>query len=381
MVIPVVSGSTHEQHARFELAAFLDAAVDAVVVIDHRGRIETFNRAAEKLFGYSAAEVLGKNVSVLMPEPDCSAHDAYMARYLATGEARIIGKAREVRALRKDGTGFPVLLSVGRIEGTNPPRFVGFVHDLAAQRNVEAQAALAQEKLHRLDRLSIMGEMASGLAHEVNQPLAAINTFAQAARRLLQGCSGEALDDIAGALDQISEQALRAGDIIQWLRSFSRNQGSGHEPLDCNKLIAQVLPLAQVRARRHAIEIRTQLEVPLPLVSGNSSELQQILLNLLNNSIDAMLPSGGGRIITLSTRSAGDDVEVAVTDTGPGLSAAARERLFSPFFTTKEQGTGLGLAIGVTIMRAHGGRLQYRDPPAGGACFYFSLPALAESEP
>lgn len=372
--------------ARSELSALLDAAVDAVVIIDHRGTMQTFNRSAERLFGYRPADAIGSNVSMLMPEPDRSAHDSYMARYLATGEARIIGKGREVRAQRKDGSEFPVMLSVGRIEGTDPPRFVGFLHDLTAFREMEAQAQAAQEGLTRVDRLSLMGEMASGLAHEVNQPLSAISTYAQAARRLLQRGSAEELPEILEALDEISAQALRAGDIIRWLRSFSKGHQGGHESIDPARLIAQVLPLASMRARRHGIRIETELAPGLPQVPGNPFELQQVLLNLVNNSIDALIPmTSGERIVMITAHrqrdGQHDELEVAVEDSGPGVTGKARDRLFSPFFTTKEQGTGLGLAISTTIVRAHGGKLRFRDRSNGGACFYFSLPTQSTTGP
>ena len=168
-----------------ELRALLDAAVDAVVVIDGSGRIESFNRAAERLFGFSATEVVGRNVSMLMPEPDRSAHDGYIQRYLTTGEARIIGIGREVKGQRRDGTVFPALLSVGRVDGAVPPRFVGFIHDLSERVAAEHEVTQARERLTHVDRLSTMGEMAAGLAHEINQPLAAITTYASACQQLL----------------------------------------------------------------------------------------------------------------------------------------------------------------------------------------------------
>jgi two-component system sensor kinase FixL len=367
------------QHA---FDALLDAAVDAVIVIDHRGRMQAFNRAAERLFGYGAAEALGRNVSMLMPDPDRSAHDGYLERYLVSGEAHIIGIGREVLARRKDGSVFPASLAVGRMEGENPPRFVGFIRDLTTSKQAEAEVQSAQERLSRYDRLGIMGAMASGLAHEMNQPLAAISTYAQAARRLLQTCSGDNLADIDEALGEITSQALRAGDVIQWLRSFAKSPDDGHGPVDCNRMIEDLLPLARMRAARHGMRIALDLATRLPPVSGNATELQQVILNLVNNGIDAM--AGTSDVlpeVVIGTRTVNGRVEICVSDHGPGISAEVANRMFDPFFTTKENGTGLGLAISSSIVRAHGGVLQHRPALEGGACFFFTLPVVEANRP
>ena len=176
-----------------DLDALLDVAVDAIVIIDHRGRIETFNRAAERLFGYSSAEAVGANVALLMPASEAGRHDQYMQRYLATGVARIIGTGREVEARRKDGSLFPAWLSVGRIADSEPARFAGFLQDMTARRNAEEQALRSVHRLAEITRLSAMADLASDIAHEVNQPLAAITNYALACERLL----GQPQPDIA----------------------------------------------------------------------------------------------------------------------------------------------------------------------------------------
>jgi two-component system sensor kinase FixL len=204
-----------------EFRALLTAAVDAIVIIDHRGVILTFNRAAEGLFGYPASEAVGANVSILMPEPHRSAHDAHMQRYLETGEAHIVGIGREVDAQRKDGTIFRAWLSVGRVEGEDPPRFVGFLHDVSARQRAEEYERRAAERLAEVARLGAMASMAASIAHEVNQPLAAISTYALACERLL-GLPNADIPEVRRALRQIAEQALRAGDSIRNMRELVR---------------------------------------------------------------------------------------------------------------------------------------------------------------
>src|SRR5215510_3721201 len=280
--------SSHaDPDAAQELRALLDAAVDAVIVIDGAGRIETFNRAAEKLFGISAGEALGRNVSMLMPEPQRSAHDGHLRRYLTTGEARIIGIGREVTALRSDGTTFPAALSVGRVAGADPPRFVGFIHDLSARAAAEQEIQQARERLTHVARLSTMGEMAAGLAHEINQPLAAIATYAQACQYLLSQDSAENGDEIRDSLAQINKQALRAGEVIRRLRAFVSNREVRRERVDCNRLLEDLATLARPDSNANGVRLVFDVEDRLPPLMADPVQLQQVLINLLRNAIDA----------------------------------------------------------------------------------------------
>ncbi|MGQ0384550.1 MAG: PAS domain S-box protein [Gammaproteobacteria bacterium] len=202
-----------------ELRALLTAAVDAIVIIDHRGLILTFNHAAEALFGYAAREAVGANVSILMPEPDRLGHDLYLRRYLETGDARVIGIGREVEAQRKDGSTFRAWLSVGRVEGEDPPRFVGFLHDVTERQRALEFERRAAERLADVARISAMANMAASIAHEVNQPLAAISTYALACERLLAAPEAD-MAEVRRALRQIAEQALRAGASIRHMREL-----------------------------------------------------------------------------------------------------------------------------------------------------------------
>jgi two-component system sensor kinase FixL len=376
--VPAVPVSNPRESSAQELRALLDAAVDAVIVIDGLGHVETFNRAAEKLFGFSAAEVLGHNVSMLMPEPDRSAHDGYLRRYLSTGEARIIGIGREVQARRRDGSVFPASLSVGRVAGAAPPRFVGFIHDLSARVAAEREVIQARERVTHVARLSTMGEMAAGLAHEINQPLAAITTYAQACQYMIAQGKAADTEEIRDSLTQISTQALRAGEVIRRLRTFVSNREVRMERVDCNRLLEDLASLARPDSRANDIRLLFEVDEQLPALNADPIQLQQVLINLIRNAIDAMLQSGTAQreILVRAVRVA-EGIEFSVRDHGPGVEPGALANLFNPFFTTKAHGTGLGLAISRTIVLAHGGKLAYRPASDGGACFYFALPALA----
>ncbi len=489
-----------------DFRALLDAAVDAIVVIDHRGTVEDFNLAAERMFGYQAAEVIGHNVNVLMPEPYRSQHDGHLARYVRTGQARIIGVGREVVARRKDGTVFPCELAVGRVPDVDPARFVGFlrdltqhkaaeeqlkrseaelrlaqalanlgnyvihmhgdgqdyystqlyrildvpadqpaiprdeyfdqwvhpsdrarvveafhrldaggtaldieykvalhdgrvrhvhhiaqavrdeqgrvlkhvgaIHDITDRRHAEDEARQLQERLTHFSRLSTMGEMAAGLAHEINQPLSAIATYSQACQRILRQPEPD-VADVSAALEQINAQALRAGEVIRRLRNFVKNREVKREPVDCGRLLEDLRTLAETDARLHNVNLHIEAEEDLPAVHADPIQLQQVVLNLVRNAIDAVAdcPEGRREVRLRASRAPEGEIEITVADRGSGLAPQAAEHLFNPFFTTKASGTGLGLAISRSIVRAHGGRLWHTPNHEFGAKFHFTLPA------
>jgi two-component system, LuxR family, sensor kinase FixL len=368
-----------ESHSVEEFQAIMDAAVDGVLLVDHSGRIQAFNRAAERLFGYSAAEVLGANVSRLMPEPDSSAHDGYIARFVATRVPHIIGRGREVEARRKDGSLFPVFLSVGAVEGSEPPRFVGFVQDVSFRRRAEEDTHRLQERLTHVSRLATVGEMSAGIAHELNQPLTAVANYAQACDRLL-GLPDPDIDEIREALKQITAQAVRAGDIIRRLRALARNDRMKREPADVNVLLSELTELIQLDAKTHDVQYKTDLAARLPHLEVDRAQVQQVILNLVRNAIEALgETTRTPRQVTLRTQDLADgSVEIAVCDNGPGVSASIEARLFDPFCTTKAHGTGLGLAISRTIIKSHRGSLDYRPNTPCGACFTVRLPLIGQ---
>jgi len=379
-----------------ELQALMDAAVDAIILMDHRGIVSSFNRSAERLFGYSAAEVVGENVKMLMPEPYRSTHDTYLERYGATRIPHIIGVGREVEAQRKDGSTFPAFLSVGQVADTDPPRFVGMVHDVTTQRQAmatlqaeraraearqsEAQAARhLQERMTHVARMATMGEMAAGIAHELNQPLSAIATYARACERFLSAAEPD-LEETRSSLREITFEAYRVGDIIRRLCGIVSSRPSEHTQIDLNALIEDLAVLAQADARVHKVQLEFQLSARLPRVQGDPAQLQQMVLSLVRNAIEALgsAPSSDRRVAIGTAMFEDSHIELTVCDNGPGVAPEVVDKLFTPFITTKEQGTGLGLSISQTIARTHGGTLAHRRQIPSGACFFVRLPVAED---
>jgi two-component system sensor kinase FixL len=510
MSAPSTSDSGAASPAQLEVAALLETAVDAIIIIDHRGIIEQFNRAAERMFGFRAEEAIGRDVAMLMPEPHRSRHGEYLERYLRTGEAHVVGIGREVGARRKDGSLFPARLSVGELRTVGAPRFVGFVHDLTEakraevdlseahrraqsyldlaevvllalderglvtminrkgcevldckesellgqdwietyveessreslrnafaefvrtgdparhvnhettvvgcegrarrvawrsslmfddtgrvcgtlssgedvtdRRHAEEELRRSRERLTHVSRLSTMGELAGGLAHEINQPLAAISLYAQAASRMLNRGDNTDVSELRAVLEQISAQAIRAGEVIRRLRAMIRQRATERTTVDCNQLVRDLIALAEPDARASGVELCVALASEAMAVRVDVVQIQQVLLNLIRNAIDAVLAVAGAprRVEIRTAVDANDFVEVTVADHGCGLPEQAGERIFEPFFTTKPSGTGLGLSISRGIVRDHGGRLHCVANLPRGAVFSFTLPLAAE---
>jgi two-component system sensor kinase FixL len=491
-----------------ETQALMEAAVDAIIVIDHRGRMAAVNDATCRIFGYRSDELLGENVSMLMPEPDRSAHDAYLARYLESGSGKIIGVGRSVQAQRRDGTIFPMHLAVGRVRDSSPPRFVGLLRDttsehaalfaLQAERDRarafldlnddilleidagrrvreinargsellgapiqeilgrdwldfirgedererartllrnslasghsrerefdavdavgdrrrvywrcvarraadghpvgwlcsgtdvtddarrEADARIAQDRLTRVARLATVGEMAAGVAHEINQPLTAITTYARACTRYLDMPQPD-FAELREAVREIGSEGMRAGEIIRRLRKMARSDdGDERTVVSVNTLIEELRSLLQADARAHDVRLSFALAPRLPSTIANGTQLQQVILNLVRNALESLdaIPAGQ-REVEVATRANGEgEIEISVRDNGPGIDESIADRLFDQFTTTKACGTGLGLAISRTVVQAHRGNIGVREVAPRGAEFYVRLPAVEES--
>jgi two-component system, LuxR family, sensor kinase FixL len=368
-----VAGEAH-------VKSILDTIPDAMIVIDEHGIMQSFSAAAERLFGYSAAEVLGKNVKLLMPSPYRDDHDGYLRRYRNTGERRIIGIGRVVVGERKSGSTFPLELSVGEVKTGHQRFFTGFIRDLTERQQTEARLQELQTELVHVSRLTAMGEMASALAHELNQPLSAIANYMKGSRRLLEDSSDDRATVLREAMDKAAEQALRAGQVIRRLRDFVARGESERQVEDIKKLVEEASALALVGAKDKGVSVRFELDPRLDFVLADKVQIQQVLLNLMRNAIEAM-EGCERRELVISTAPVPDDmVEIAVSDTGTGLSAEVNAQLFQPFVTTKRQGMGVGLSISRTIVEAHGGTIAPRPNPGGGTVFYFTLPAVNKEE-
>lgn len=361
------------------LQSVLDTVPDATVVIDAHGIMQSFNTSAVRQFGYSVEEAVGQNVSMLMPGPNREQHDGYLNRYLTTGEKRIIGSDRVVVGRRKDGSSFPMKLAVGQTRVGDRIHFTGFIRDLTEREESEAQLEQARNELTRLARVNELGEMASTLAHELNQPLSAIANYVQGCRRMLERLDDEPASRMRGALDETAKQALRAGDIIRHLREFVTRGDTERRPEDIKRLIEEAGALALVGSRERGIKPVFEFGAGDDVVIADRVQIQQVLINLMRNAMEAMRDSET-KTLTVTTRS-GDEGRLIVTvaDTGPGIADDIAPQLFQPFVTSKANGMGVGLSISRRIIESHGGELTVQRNEAGGATFTFTLPLMTEA--
>ena len=366
---------TRESHLR----SILHTIPDAMIVIDGNGIMQLFSTAAERLFGWSEHEAMGQNVRILMPEPDSSRHDGYIARYRNTRDPHIIGIGRIVTGKRRDGTTFPMHLSIGEMQSGGEPYFTGFVRDLTEHQKTQARLQELQTELVHVSRLTAMGEMASALAHELNQPLAAISNYMKGSRRLLADSTDPNRAKMESALDRAAEQAQRAGQIIRRLRDFVSRGESEKRVESLSKMIEEAGALGLAGAREQNVQLRFSLNPDADLVLADRVQIQQVLVNLFRNALEAMTQAPRRELVVTNTRVADDMIEVEVSDTGSGFQDDVIPNLFQTFFTTKETGMGVGLSISRSIIEAHGGRMWAENNASGGATFRFTLPAADEN--
>jgi two-component system sensor kinase FixL len=364
---------TRESHLR----SILDTVPDAMIVIDGYGTIQLFSSAAKRLFGYLEQEAVGKNVRELMPEPDRTRHDGYIARYRSTGERHIIGIGRIVTGKRRNGTTFPMHLTIGEMQSNGRIYFTGFVRDLTEHQQTQARLQELQSELVHVSRLSAMGEMASALAHELNQPLAAISNYMKGSRRLLAGSADPNTPKIENAMDRAAEQAIRAGQIIRRLRDFVSRGESEKRIESLSKLIEEAGALGLAGAREQNVQLRFDLNPDADLVLADRVQIQQVLVNLFRNALEAMAHVPQRELTATNLKVADDMIEIVVSDTGTGFHDDVMPNLFQTFFTTKETGMGVGLSISRSIIEAHGGRMWAENNGSGGATFRFTLPAAS----
>lgn len=361
--------------SQVQFRAFLDSTPDAIITINDRGEIVSVNPATERLFGYERSELHGRNVSMLMPSPDREQHDEYLRRYLETGTPRIIGIGRDITARRKDGGTFPARLSVSEFEAHGRKYFTGMLHDITDRvRAEEKQRNMLTEHAHA-SRVVALGEMASSIAHEINQPLTAIVSYADASRRLVENDKHDS-GTLSNALRQISEQGQRAGEIIRRLREFVHKKTPQRSSVDLNELIKSAVALTTHDADRHGIILEFDLEPDSFPVIVDRLQIEQVILNLVRNSIEAMTEHGTRRgHIKIVSRGNDDYFKVSISDNGPGIPPASLTDIFNPFYTSKEKGTGLGLSISQSIAEAHGGDLNLERNGKSGTTFTLTIPA------
>ena len=364
-----------EQH----LQSILETIPEAMVVIDEGGLVRDFSQAAERLFGWTAADVAGRNVSMLMPSPYREAHDGYLERYYRTGERRIIGTGRVVVGERKDGSTFPMELAVGEMRLGDERFFTGFIRDLTERQQTETRLQELQSELVHVSRLTALGEMASALAHELNQPLGAIANYLGGSGMLLERneiprvCLRE-------TLGKAKAEALRAGEIIRRLREFLARGEAERRIEHLPKLVEEACALALVGVKQLDVMVRLDLHSEVDLVLADRVHIQQVVLNLIRNAIDAMAGCEKRDLSVAIAPAEGRAAVVSVADTGLGISPEVADRLFQPFVTSKAAGMGVGLSISRTIVEAHGGRIWAEPVRGGGTVFRFTLPRVDEQE-
>ncbi len=365
----------HVLDRQAHLESILDTIPDAMVVTDEEGVVESFSPAAEALFQWSKMEVVGQNFLMLVTPSEREVLESDMERRAAAGEGRTIGLRRILTGLRKDGSTFPLDLFVGVTNSDGRKFFTGFVRDLSERHAAESRLQELQSELVHVSRLSAMGEMASSLAHELNQPLSAISNYLRGGRRLLEA---ENLDSRAlPAIEKAAEQALRAGEIIRHLRNFIAGSDGDRSEASLNGLLEEASELGLVGAHERSIDTHVELSPAIDAVVVDRVQIQQVVLNLLRNAMEAMADSPRRELYLASCAADDDMAMVSVADTGSGISPEIADQLFQPFVSTKGgQGMGVGLSICRGIIEAHGGRIWMEPNPSGGTIFRFTLPRV-----
>lgn len=364
------------------LLSVLDTAVDGIVVIDEEARIMAFNKACERLFGFLAADVIGHNIKQLMPPEYSDEHDGYMHNYMSTGVRRIIGIGREVRGKHRDGTVFPIELSVGEAMTPDGRQFIGIIRDLRPRKAVEQRLNQLQAQLVHMARVNAMDEMGAAIAHELNQPLTAVMLYLQAISRKMRTTAqpGSPEETMLEILGKAVREAERAGNIIQRMRQFVEKREPERSPVNLRKLIDEALELTLLGTQASGVEVVRDETPNVPDVEVDPIQIQQILVNLIRNAIEAVRHRET-RWIRLACHAAHNEVTVEVEDSGPGIPKELVRNIFKAFSTSKRTGLGLGLAISRSIAQNHGGDLVVEPGGTGGrgARFILRLPLGAAS--
>ena len=361
------------------LQAVLDTAACAICTIDEHGLLHSFNLAAERMFGYAEAEVVGQNVSLLMHEPSRANHDDYLQRYLASGEPRVIGKGRHVEGRRRDGAIIPVDLAVGEVHVQGRRMFTGIMWDVSEQqraeevlRETEERYRTMQAQFTELERVAVAGEMAAIAAHEIRTPLNAMSINVQMTHRLLRRGGTAELERAMSLLTTLQGEIERINGLLEdYLRTLRRPSARTRGPVDVNAVVLEAIRFIEPQARRRHVALHPALADRMPELVLDQDHLRQVLLNILLNAVQAM-PGGGEAFV--STAADRHMARIAIRDTGPGIPEGDLERIFRPFVTTKEKGTGLGLPICERLVREMGGQLAVTSPPGQGATFEVLLP-------
>ncbi|MEC7289961.1 MAG: PAS domain S-box protein [Pseudomonadota bacterium] len=360
------------------MQSILASVPDAMIVINDTGQILAFSAEAERLFGYTAEDVAGKNVSVLMAGADEKHHDQYISNYLATGEKQIIGIGRIVRAKLANGDSIPVELKIGEAEIDGHRLFTGYIRDMSEQQANAHRLAQMQVELANFSRLSAVGTMASAMAHELNQPLTAVANYLEAARDLLDSADPETLAFIQEALDAAATQSIRAGQIVRRLRDYVSRGELDLRSVQIQDVVDDAISLAKVGIEGQLARVISRIPEDFPPLLADRLQLRQVIVNLVRNAIEALADTANPQV-WIQAELQDDLAVITVEDNGPGYQGADDASPFDAFNSSKVGGMGLGLSICQTILDAHGTDIEYAPSPRGGAAFKFTL-RLAQGE-
>lgn len=355
------------------LRSILSTVPDAMIVIDAAGRIISFSSAAERMFQYAEEEVLGEDISMLMPSPDRERHGSYLSHYFRTGERKVIGIGRLTNARRRDGSIFPIELSIGEAYGAEERIFTGFIRDLTETRKRERRLQDLQHELAHVSRVTAMGTLAAALAHELNQPLTAIANYMEASDSLMDSDDPEDRAMLREAVREAAGQALRAGEIIRSLREFIQRGETERQSESLRTVLSEGVALAFAGIDSTGIDFDLSVAPDADHVLTNRVHLQQVIINIVRNAVEAMRDSPVKSLRISSRRESDGKIRISVEDSGPGVSPDMQAKLFTPFHTNKVKGMGVGLSICQTIIEGQGGRIWTERSPLGGMAFHFTL--------
>ncbi len=359
-----------------KLNSIFNASVEGIITIDMADCIVSANAAVETIFGYKPAELVGCNIEKIMPSPPRQLNYSRLPHAV-----KFVDQIQEVEGLRKDGSMVPLDLSIAEFSIDNTHYFTNIVRDVSVRKHQEQQDKQHLDELAHVTRLGLMGEMASGIAHEVNQPLAAITTYTQVSLNYLKAEHLD-LEKLTEVLLKTQQQALRAGGIVHRMREFVKSHSKHRSTTDLNALIHDAVALCIAELKQNDIKLTFELENNLPPIYVDQIQIEQVLINLIRNSVDTLknLPANQPRQLTIdSLLIPNNHIQVRIKDSGYGLNEEQQQKILTPFYTTKADGMGMGLSISRSIIEAHKGVLHFNSQLEKGTTFYFTLPVRRKS--
>lgn len=357
--------------------ALLESASEGIVIVDGRGHMQVANASAERMFGYTRAELVGKSVEILLPERFRTVHAEHRARYFAAPRVRPMGQGMDLAALRKNGTEFPVEISLSYVN-TEIGRFaMAFITDITARKRGEDELRRQRDALYQAEKLAALGTLAAGLAHEINNPIGIVSSRIELMLTESEGLPQGLRED----LEVLQRNVQRVGQIAQGLLTFARQSPGERSPVDLNRVVRETLLLAERQMSKAGTRVTTTLGPDLPSFVGDAGALQQVVLNLLTNAREALNGAGEVRIETRPAPGHPGSIQLIMADNGPGIPADVLPKIFDPFFTTKARGTGLGLSVSYGIVQEHGGTIEVRSEPGQGTVFVLNFPVDSSPSP